>query len=308
MLTMARNKYDTSEVAARLERGENVMAWIRGEEGIADNSLSAIEYSYDAQAGSYTAALENPQLRELKEQIGARLAAQLDAWEPFSLLEAGIGEATSLAPVVGAMRRKPQHVLGFDLSLSRLLYARQNLVARNVDRPELFVAELGRIPLADASVDVVVTVHAVEPNHGREEAIVGELLRVTARRLIMIEPSYELGGSATRARIERFGYVRDLPGVLRRLGVETFSVERWGLDANPENEAAIIVVEKTEERPSTKPLFVSPISGKTLARRPDCWYCKEDGHAFPIVSGVACLTAQSAIIASKLEQFSPGAE
>ena len=54
MLTMARNKYDTSEVAARLERGENVMAWIRGEEGIADNSLSAIEYSYDAQAGSYT--------------------------------------------------------------------------------------------------------------------------------------------------------------------------------------------------------------------------------------------------------------
>jgi hypothetical protein len=298
-------KYDASEIEAKLRRGENIMSWIRDAEGSDRNSAAAITYAYDAQAGSYTAALENPATRELKNRIGARLAPLLDSIAPYSLMEAGVGEATSLAPVVGAMRNKPQHVLGLDLSLSRLLYARENLMARIVDSPDLFVAELGRIPLADASVDVVLTVHAVEPNYGREEAIVEELLRVAARRLVMIEPSYELGGAATRARIERFGYVRNLPGVLRRLGFETYSIEPWGLDASPENEAAIIVVEKAEERPSTKPLFVSPISGKPLVRRPDCWYCKEDGHAFPIVSGIACLTAQSGIIASKLEQFSP---
>ena len=88
---MSRTKYDTSDVTARLERGENIMAWIRGEEGVAENSLSAIEYAYDAQAGSYTAALANLQTRELKERIGARLGAQLDDCEPFSLLEAGVG-------------------------------------------------------------------------------------------------------------------------------------------------------------------------------------------------------------------------
>jgi hypothetical protein len=299
---MSRIKYHTSEINARLQRGENVMAWIRGEEGMANNSLSAIEYAYDAQAGSYTAALANPQTRELKERIGARLAERLDALEPFSLLEAGVGEATSLAPAIGAMHRKPPHVLGFDLSLSRLLYARENLTACGAENPELFAGELGNIPLADSSVDVVLTFHSVEPNHGREEAILGELLRVTARRLIMIEPTYELGSAATRARIERFGYVRDLPGALRRLGFAAFSVEPWELNANPENEAAIIVVEKPVAKPSLRPRFVSPISGKPMVRRPDCWYCEDDGHAFPIIADIACLTAQSGIIASKLGQ------
>lgn len=305
---MSRIKYDTSEVNARLQRGENIMAWIRSEEGVTDNSLSAIEYAYDVQAGSYTAALANPQTRELKERIGARLAAELDALGPFSLLEAGVGEATSLAPVIGAMKHCPSHVLGFDLSISRLLYARENLAARGMMNPDLFVGELGRIPLADSSIDVVLTVHAVEPNYGREEEILRELLRVTTRRLIMIEPSYELGSAATRARIERFGYVRDLPGALHRLGFPNISVEAWTLNANPENEAAIIVVEKSAERSSAPPRFISPISGKTLVRLPDCWYCKGDGHAFPVISGIACLTAQNGIIASKLEQIHRSAE
>ena len=279
------------------------MAWIRGVEGSVENSAAAIAYSYDAQAGSYTAGLADPAVRELKARIGARLAAYLDAIEPFSLLEAGVGEGTSLAPILGAMKQKPNHVLGFDLSLSRLLFAGRNLSERQVQNAELFLGDLERIPLGDSSVDVVLTIHAVEPNHGREESIIAELLRVAGRRLIMIEPSYELGGEGTRRRIEKFGYVRGLPGVLGRLGSPATSVERWDLNANPDNEAAMIVVEKSAGRPSTPPHWVSPISGKPLERRPDCWYCVADGHAFPIVSGIACLTVDNGVPASKLGQF-----
>ena len=227
----------------------------------------------------------------------------LDELAPTSLLDAGVGEATSLAPVLRHMAARPAHVLGFDLSLSRLLYARKHLADH--DRPDvvLFTAALDNIPLASASVDVVLTMHAVEPNHGREDVILGELLRVARRHLVMIEPSYELASAEGRARMERLGYVRELPAALERLGHPARRVEPWPLNANPLNPAALIVVDKSADVSDAAPQFVSPISGRNLVHRADCWFCPDDGHAFPIIGQIPCLTMGSAILASKLGQF-----
>ncbi len=196
------------------------------------------------QAGSYVAELKDEARRRFKDEFGRRLAGVLDALAPGSLLDAGVGEATSLAPVLRHMAAQPAHVLGFDLSLSRLLYARGHLEEQRQDNVVLFTAALDRIPLASASVDVVLTMHAVEPNHGREDVILAELLRVARRYLVMIEPSYELASAEGRARMERLGYVRELPAALERLGHKARRVEPWPLNANPLNPAALIVVDK----------------------------------------------------------------
>jgi len=100
-------------------------------EGAERNSTTAILYSYDAQAGSYTRQIEDPRVRELKDNLGRHLAAILDEFAPNSVLEAGTGEATSLVPILRHLRTKPAHILGFDLSLSRLLFAHRHL-AENV--------------------------------------------------------------------------------------------------------------------------------------------------------------------------------
>jgi hypothetical protein len=184
-----------------------------------------------------------------------------------------------------------------------LLYARRNLVSSSYKNAELFVGDIENVALSDAAVDVVVTMHAVEPNHGREEPILKELLRVAGRALVMVEPSWELGSAATRARIERHRYVRGLPDILARLGYPAQRVEKWGADINPENEAALIVVDKGAQAPRSTGQFVSPISRRPLARRADCWFCGGDGHAFPIIAGIPCLTIECAILASKLETF-----
>lgn len=299
---MAR-QYNAIEIGDLLRQGKNIMEWVRGGEGGRENSSTAIAYSYDAQAGSYTAAIADPDVRALKQRVGARLAALFDEVSPLSVLDAGTGEATTLVPVLQAMKRRPAHVLGFDISLSRLLFARRHLSSEGAGDAELFTATLDRIPLADSSIDLVFTFHALEPNHGREEAILRELLRVTRRRLVMVEPNYELGGAATKARIDRMGYVRGLPETLERLGHLARSVERWGLDANPANEAALIVVDKPAKPAESAPLFVSPLSGKPLLRLIDCCYCPEDGHAFPILAGIPCLVSENALLVSKLGEF-----
>ena len=201
------------------------------------------------------------------------------------------------------MNKKPGDVLGFDLSLSRLLFAQKHLGENGHGNVRLFTGDLERIPLASDLVDVVLTIHAVEPNHGREEAILSELLRVARKYLVMVEPSYEFASAEARARMESLGYVRGLPAVLERLGHPPSRVERWPHNSNPLNEAALLVVDKPAAGAGLEPRFMSPISGCDLVERKDCWFCPEDGHAFPIIAGIPCLTLESAVLASKLDRF-----
>lgn len=296
-------KYDAREIRALYDRGDNITRWVQSQEGTDRNSVTAILYSYDAQAGSYIDNLKGSAALALKEGLGRDLGGLLDKLAPDSLLEAGIGEGTSLAPILVHMSKQPSQVLGFDLSLSRLLFARKHLAENGFGNVRLFTGDLDRIPIASASVDVVLTVHAVEPNHGREEAILTELLRVARKHVVMIEPSYEFASAEGRTRMDRLGYVRGLPSTLRRLGYPARVVERWLHNSNPLNQAALIVVDKFPAGSGGQPRFVSPVSGCDLVERKDCWFCPEDGHAFPILAGIPCLAIENAILASKLDAF-----
>lgn len=288
--------------------GVNISEWVRNDEGSSDSSLTAILYSYDAQAGSYIDALKQSNVASLKAQMGEKLAGILDDLAPETLLDAGVGEATTLAPVVRAMKRRPPSIWAVDLSLSRLLFASRHLSKNGIAGVQLFTGSLDNLPLSTGSMDVVLTVHAVEPNRGREKQILSELLRVARRYLVMIEPSFELGGDATKSRIERQRYVKGIPDVLKELGANIIRYERWGMDVNPSNEAALILVRLSESKPAAQHILASPVSGHPLQRLMDCLYCRDDGHAFPVVLDIPCLVADNAILASKLGDFATGAE
>lgn len=299
-----KTRFDTAELRRLYEAGENIMGHFRDKARQATNSEEAILYSYDLQAGSYTKALENPEFAAKKDTAARKLARILDELGPSSLLEAGTGEATTLAAVLGHMIAAPKSTAAFDISLSRLLYARRLLAGRGLAEASLFTATLENVPLHDASVDLTFTHHALEPNAGREREILEELLRVTRRYLVLIEPSWELGGEETRARIEAHSYVRGLPEHLENLGARIVSFEKWGCDINPLNEAALIVVDKSPgvEIERRDPGFISPISRQPLQRYEDCWHCASDGFAFPIIGGVSCLLPENAVLAARLPE------
>ncbi|MEX2528845.1 MAG: class I SAM-dependent methyltransferase [Gemmatimonadota bacterium] len=306
-------RFDTRELARLYREGKNLSRHMREVEGSNENSTANVLYSYDLQAGSYTAFLDDPEFRVFKEEQGRRLAALLDETPGATILDAGTGEGTTLAPILRRLSTPPPGVLAFDISLSRLLYAQLNLremvESAQVD-PRLFVGALESIPLLDNSVDVVVTCHALEPNGGREREILSELVRVARRRLILVEPAWELGSEATRARIQEHGYVKGIPETLDALGHPAGRHELWGWNERPENEAALTVVEL--EGPTSKeagrahgawPPYASPVSGATLEDRGDAWYSVDDGYAFPVIQGIPCLLSQYAVLATRLGEF-----
>jgi SAM-dependent methyltransferase len=299
-------RHDVRELLELYRQGLNITEHLRAREGAELNSETAILYAYDVQAGSYVRAMADPAFAAKKRAAAARIAEVLGRLDFDTMLDAGTGEATSLAELLPLLPRRPEQVLAFDLSLSRLLFAQRHLRERGMDGVELFTAALEDIPLADASVDLVLTIHVCEPNGGRERELLTELLRVAGRYLVLVEPSYEIASEAARRRMEQHGYVRALPDHLRALGARVVINEPFGADPNPLNPAALIVVDKGERAARGRAALVSPLSRTPLVRG-DGYLCSRDGFAFPVIAGIACLLRDNAVLAAYLPDFTAGA-
>ena len=97
-------------------QGQNISALLHQELGVNQNTQEIIEISYDMQTGSYIKAMESEYMVKHKDEYTAELAKViLSLCQPTSLLEAGVGEATTLSGVLKHLG----HVVssyGFDLS------------------------------------------------------------------------------------------------------------------------------------------------------------------------------------------------
>lgn len=111
------------------------------------------------------------------------------------------------------------HALGLDISWSRCTEGQSWLSEKEV-AARLFVADLFNIPLEDESVDVIFTSHSIEPNGGREEDALRELMRVARRAVVLIEPIYELANADAQSHMRSHGYVRGLKETAERLGAK----------------------------------------------------------------------------------------
>lgn len=284
------------ELKAAYRRGDNLMDLLR-QAGVGDEE--AILLAYDLQTGSYIEAVKEADLGRRHAMYVDEVAQLLGELSPQTMLDAGTGECTTLAAVLGKMPSRPQRTLAFDISWSRVDMGREWLGRHGLDDVTLFTATLEHIPLADNSVDVLFTTHAVEPNSGREESILRELARVARRKVCLFEPSWELAGSEARARMERLGYCRSLPTVAEGLGLTLREHRLLRSSVNPLNPTAVLVLDVPDGRPWAEPQFACPACARPLREDAGALFCADDGTVFPILKGIPCLTPDSGILAGR---------
>lgn len=288
------------ELRTAYQNGTNISALLRANAPDGLPSEDTIEVAYDLQAGGYVRALKRPELWAHKERYGKIIATILsDLGRVDSLLEPGIGEATSLSFVLEAMAQAPRAVHGFDLAWSRVDCARHWLAARGWSDVFLSVARLSQIPYRANSFDVVLTSHALEPNRGQETALLGELHRVASRYLVLLEPAYELANDTARARMDQHGYCRGLPEKARALGFKVVRHELIDECFNPMNPTALTIIEKNPRAASASPVLACPCFGDELELQHDSYYSPASMRAYPIVRGIPCLRPEKAVIASR---------
>jgi hypothetical protein len=288
------------DLKAAYARNENITRLLRESSGLGTNDQSAILIAYDLQAGSYVRALDNLEYRKLHGQYADAITAVLAPLQPRSILEPGVGEATTLRAVLSRMGLpKNTPIFGFDLSWSRVHIGRRHCEAGKVSA-NLFVGELEAIPLPDRAADVVYTSHAIEPNFGRESEILSELYRVTGRYLVLLEPSYELASAEARARMESHGYCRGLRETAERVGWKILTHELLTTSLNPVNPTGVIVIEKqmaTTDASSQE--FACPSCRRRLLPAEGALFCDTEGLAYPTLRNIPCLARHNAILASR---------
>lgn len=283
-------------------KGENISELISSRYSELSKTSDVIHYSYDLQAGSYRNIYnENADMREQKKAIGQAISSILRDMNIDSLLDAGVGEATTLADIIAA--GPDIKYSGFDISLSRIFHARAHLGQMGIEGVRLYVADLKGIAQADSSVDAVFTFHAVEPNGGSEREILQELVRVARKYLVLVEPSYELGSDEQRQRMEKFNYCRGLREHLEALGCKVLEYGFFEHYGNPLNRPALHVVEVPDKGAKGSPELVSPASHGSLVRADSFLYCADDGFLFPVVKNIPVMLADSAILCSQAEQI-----
>jgi len=279
--------------------GGNIIKFLKTDRTGERNTIEDILISYDLQAGAYTQHLAKNYA--FKVSYSKALANVLKGLGQFdSVMEVGVGEATTLAMLIKNMDRRPKHLLGFDISWSRLKFAKELLQGFGIDEVELFTADLFEIPLMDNSVDIVYTSHSIEPNGGREEAALKELARVAKKYVVLLEPSSEFASEEARNRMKAHGYVSDLRATAEKLGLNVTDHRLFDLSANPLNPTGLMVIEKDPVKGSG-PELVCPVTHTPLAPYDrSLLFSAESCLAYPVIDGIPCLLKDNAILATHL--------
>ena len=125
---------------------------------------------------------------------------------------------------------------------------------------------------------------------------------MSKRRIVLFEPSYELGSITQKLRMLHKDYVRGIPKFLTQVDTK-ISVHAPYLmknSANPLNHTACFDIRLSSENAnllSSKEIqFVCPKSKKNLQARDTYLYCSDEGRAFPIVEGIPILEMEHSLM------------
>ncbi len=191
---MSQIKKELNKIKEMYESGINIINKY-SHEGLRD----AIIISYDLQAGSYN--LHDKNYPKTRERISDTVSYYINGLGDINnILEIGVGEATNFSKILPKLTNHNIHAYGFDISWSRIKYGNHHLSRHNLKGVELFVGDLFNSPILDDSIDVVYTLHSLEPNGGREKEALVELYRITNKYLVLFEPLYELASGETNGR------------------------------------------------------------------------------------------------------------
>lgn len=300
-------KYSMKDLNEAYARGENIIQLLKRGNSDSYNSahkMKFIEIAYDLQSGSYIEAMKDPEHAKNKRSKCAEMAEIVSKFHPnpTALLKAGVGEAVTLAPFLDSFNGQIKFIEGFDISWSRVSYAKQFLRENGYDNVKLCTGTLQSIPYVDNAFDLIMTSHAVEPNGGFEEEILSELKRVSSNIVALFEPSFEMATEKGKARMISHGYVQKLPEIAQDLGFKILYNQALKSTMNINNPtAALILQTPTVSIPSKQPSYACPISKKRLTPYDKGLFSKESFRYYPTINAIPTLRKKNGILASSIK-------
>lgn len=291
---------------------DNILQYLKELNAEECNTFEDIMISYDFQAGTYSKKYyenyKDEKYRQYNSAIAETISRYLSKIENAIIFEPGVGEATTMHDILNLIDQTTiSEVYGLDASFSRLKYAQKFLKDNQQETEVKFIlGDMQNLPMLSDSVDIVYTVHACEPNGGKERELLSELMRVTRRYLILFEPAFDLADYKAKERMIQNGYVTRLNDTILDMGLDV--KEHYLLDSSlyELNPTGVTVIEKhvnTSQKKETKGVLACPVSKKEVKLVYNNYWCKDSMLLYPVVDDILCMTAENAIVATKYEEF-----
>ena len=294
------NKYkNILEIKDLYDNGTNILRHLKSKNGSETNSTDDILISYDLQSGTYLKGLSKD--IEFRNRYCKSLARKISDLGQFdSILEVGTGEGITLGKLIQNFEKRPKKIYALDISLSRLIFAQHYFSDISLDNISLFTADLFNIPLPDNSIDIVFTSHAIEPNGGNEKAALTELYRIAKKFVVLLEPSYENASIEGQERMDRHGYIKNLPGYAKELNQKVIYNELFEVNYNPLNPSGLTIIEKNTDDVNQAD-FICPNTGQILINYNENLLYSPKGYlAYSVIKSIPCLLKENAILSYHL--------
>ena len=292
---------DLSSIKQAYNSGLNITKLLKETSKKTENTIDIINLSYDLQSGSYIKFFQDnfdicTKYINCITEILKKHIINTD-----TIIDCGTGEMTNFAPVMDNLNFHKAY--NFDLSLSRILTGlnySENYSRRLKDKTVSFVASMDSIPLPDNSVDIAWTSHSFEPNRGKEKILVNELLRISRKKVILFEPSYERSSEICQKRMDEMGYINNLEQTIKASEGKLLSIEKIKYPVNPLNPTYAYIIEKVNTsnnfgNDSFK--FTVPRTNINLdIERVDCLLSSKALIGFPKIRNIPLLKNDQAFI------------
>lgn len=287
-------------------RGENISTYLKNRHYKGDHP-EAIKVSYDLQAGSYIKSFEDDGavgvfIKKMVPLIAPIFNKHLDIGD--QCLDFGTGEMTMLTSLFNKTNVELGNIFACDISWSRIRHGLNFLNENKKFTPEIHPLVCNGIlmPFATSCIDVVMTTHALEPNRDDLATILKELFRVTKKKCIFVEPSYECASEKVKRRMDNFGYIKDLEKTIGELGAKV--VEKYNFsEVDPNNPSVCYVVtppNDTKKYSNNAASYTVPGTDFGLSKKDGYYFSEDLGVAFPCLLDIPIFEEKAAILATSL--------
>lgn len=259
-----------------------------------------IKLAYDTQSGSYINFFKNLNEKQKDKVYYPFVEAINKEFKNIkNILDFGCGELTTSLYIFNNLRNKIKKYFANDLSFNRLLLGsnelKKKLSKNNFNKFEIFCNSDYNLPFKDNAIDLVITIHSLEPNNQIKIKIINELFRVSKFGIAMMEPHYEIGSITQKNRMKKFGYIKGIKNILKRKRVN-FKIIKKDFHLNNNNKSSIFIIKKIKKIKKNQQIrYVDPITKTKLTKNENILFSKNSLRAFPIVNNISLFNHDSQI-------------